>query len=395
MAEVILAELVKTTGHLLTDLFDAYYDARRHKRNSRSQVEFEMHLEENLIALYQEIVERRYKVSRSTCFIVHHPVKREIFAANFRDRVVHHLLYNYLSPMFERSFITDSYSCRRQKGTSYGIKRCEHHIRACSDNFRKPCYVLKLDVQGYFMHINRQRLFEIVMRHLQTYASRRSSLPGKRWKDVLDYETITYLLREVIFDDPTQECILRGNRHDWKDLPPNKSLFYSQPGYGLPIGNLTSQLFSNIYLGEFDNFVKHTLHEKHYGRYVDDFFIVHNDHEHLRRLLPVIDRFLSEKLQLTLHPHKVHLQSANRGLTFLGLILKPYQRYLRKRTVLHICQAVNATLQSNRLFYPGCFHGEVIESYLGYMQQANCLHLREKILERLYEEGRLYEGIRS
>src|SRR5574344_1894039 len=120
---------------LLTDVFRAYYDARTHKRNTLNQLRFEMNLEGNLVELYRDILEGRYRVGRSVCFIVNKPVKREIFAADFRDRVVHHLLYNYLSPLFEPSFIDDSYACRKGFGTLKGIERIEHHIRSCTENF--------------------------------------------------------------------------------------------------------------------------------------------------------------------------------------------------------------------------------------------------------------------
>ncbi|MDE5906371.1 MAG: hypothetical protein K2G66_01890 [Alistipes sp.] len=148
---------------LLTDLFNAYYDARQNKRNTLSQLRFEMNLEDNLMELYHEIDERRYHVGRSICFMTNIPVKREIFAADFRDRVVHHLLCNYVSPLFERTFITDSYSCRKGMGTHFGIGRLEHHIRSCSNNYQWKSYLLKLDIQGYFMNINRELLFNIIM----------------------------------------------------------------------------------------------------------------------------------------------------------------------------------------------------------------------------------------
>lgn len=148
-----------TKEQLLVDLFKAYYEARKHKRNTRNQLRFEMNLEENLVNLRDELYDRTYKVGRSTCFIIEDPVKREIFAADFRDRVVHHLVYNYIMPIFERTFIADSYSCRKGKGTLYGVKRLEHHIRSCSKNYTTTVYALKMDIQGYFMNINCKRLF--------------------------------------------------------------------------------------------------------------------------------------------------------------------------------------------------------------------------------------------
>ena len=158
---------------LLIDVFRAYYDARKNKRNTRSQLDFEFNLEENLVRLYEELRNHTYKVGKSVCFITGSTVKREVFAAHFRDRVVHHLLYNYTAPIFECTFIADSYSCRKGMGTLYGVQRFEHHLRACSDNWRNNCYVLKLDIRGYFMHIVRQKLYDLTMETLWRYAPRK------------------------------------------------------------------------------------------------------------------------------------------------------------------------------------------------------------------------------
>ena len=197
---------------LLTDLFNAYYDARQNKRNSMSQLRFEMRLEENLIELYHEIEERRYHVGRSICFITDIPVKREIFAADFRDRVVHHLLCNYVGPLFERTFITDSYSCRKGMGTHFGIGRLEHHIRSCSNNFSRQCFLLKLDIRGYFMNINRRKLYDIIAERLMRFATRKVHA-DETWGQLLDYDLILYLIREIVFNDPTKNCQIRGNRN--------------------------------------------------------------------------------------------------------------------------------------------------------------------------------------
>jgi len=200
------------------------------------------------------------------CFIIRDPVIREVFAASFRDRIVHHLLYNWLMPIFEPTFIYDSYSCREGKGTLFGIKRLEHHIRSCSNNYRKECYVLKLDIEGYFMNISRSRLYDMI---------------------------VSRLLAQVVFNNPVKGCYRKERISDWNELPSSKSLFYAAPGCGLPIGNLTSQLFSNIYLSVLDGYVKRVLRCRHYGRYVDDFYIVGCCKEELLATIPVISGFLS------------------------------------------------------------------------------------------------------
>lgn len=261
---------------LLADIFNAYYCARSNKRNTVSQVRFERNLSANLIALYEEVRSRCYAPGGSMCFIIHDPVQREIFAASFRDRIIHHYLYNQLEPVFEPAFIYDSYSCRKGKGTLFGIERLEHHLRSCTDNYHKSCYALKLDIEGYFMNIDRSILFDLISSRIDRERSS-SGLPSG-----FDYDTVRYLLEKVVFLDPTKGCRIKGSLKDWRGLPHSKSLFHAPAGCGLPIGNLTSQLFSNIYLNELDQFVKRKLEFRHYGRYVDDFYMID---ESLSRLM--------------------------------------------------------------------------------------------------------------
>ena len=341
---------------LLTDLFTAYFCARKNKRNTTSQMRFERNLPENLMRLYGEIVSGRYCVGRSMCFIIRDPVLREVFAASFRDRIIHHLLYNWLMPIFEPTFIYDSYSCREGKGTLFGIKRLEHHIRSCSDNYRKECYVLKLDIEGYFMNINRQRLYDMIVSRLQKYSSiHRVSF---------DLSLALRLLSQVIFNDPVKGCYRKGRVSDWDELPKSKSLFYALSGCGLPIGNLTSQLFSNIYLSSLDDFVNRELKLRHYGRYVDDFYIVGNYREDLLAAIPVIRDFLFRELGLRLHPRKVHLTDIRRGVRFLGAVVKPYQRYAFRRGLSRAQNHIYEVLTEEHNPY---VIKSVLQSYNGYL----------------------------
>lgn len=319
---------------LLCDLRQAYYDARRHKRNRRYQLAFEANLDVNLLTLRDELFNRSYSAGPCTCFLVKDPKLREVFAAQFRDRIVHHLYYNYTHRMLERTFIADSYSCIKGRGTHYGIDRLERHIRRVSDNWRHPCYVLKMDIRGYFMHINRDRLLEITLGQLGRMSRRRVSKDMEyRWCDVVELEFVKWLSREIILLNPIDDCKVQGSREEWCDLSHDKSLFHSPRGCGLPIGNLTSQLFSNVYLNELDQFIKRNLGCKHYGRYVDDFFVVSNDREWLRQLIPRVRKFLSDKLSLRLHEGKVRIYDAGYGVEFLGAFLKPYRRYISNSTL--------------------------------------------------------------
>ena len=375
------------TDMLLPDLFAAYYDARRNKRNTRTQLLFERDLETNLIDLYHEIDDRRYRPRPCTCFIVHDPVKREVFASDFRDRVVHHLYYNYVSPIFERTFIYDSYSCRKGKGTLFGIERLEHHIRSCSRNYTIPAYVLKLDIQGYFMSIRRSLLRDKVIEVLTRY--RTMPIDAHRtWGDVVPFDLVEWLTDVIVLRNPLSGCIVRGQASDWEGLPPTKSLRCSPEGVGLPIGDLTSQLFSNVLLNELDQFGTRQLGIRHYGRYVDDFYLVDCSRTRLQQSIAPIRTFLSG-LGLTLHPKKIVLQPVTEPIMFLGAVLHPHYRHARHRTLVqyraHLreyaqwcAQGVLAPWQVQRI-------GMSVQSYVGYLDR-----LREQGIRKMEERQDMY-----
>lgn len=229
------------------ELFQAYFDARKNKRNTHNALAFEKHFEANLFALHDERISGSYEPGRSSCFIVNRPVKREIFAADFKDRVVHHLIIKKLNPLFEEKFIYDSYACRVGKGTHLGIQRLNNFINECSDSYTRDCYVLKLDIKGFFMHIDKDVLFN----KLKTF------IEEKYLEN--DKNLVLSLCRKIIYNEPTKHCLIKGKRSNWDGLPPDKSLFHSPPRCGLPIGNLSSQVFANFYLDSFDHFVKQGL----------------------------------------------------------------------------------------------------------------------------------------
>ena len=316
-----------TYSQLAADLQQAYKDAKRHKSGKHYVIAFEKDLQSNLQVLTDELWQRTYKPRPGTCFIITDPKKREVFAADFRDRIVHHLYYNYMHELYERTFIADSYSCIPRRGTHYGINRLEQHIRSESRNYSRPCYVLKMDIRGYFMHIRRDRLLDICLTTLRRMATHRilKDVPVL-WQDRLDMDFLEYLTREIVLLDPTTNCRIVGQSSDWNDLPRDKSLFHSPKGSGLPIGNLTSQLFSNVYLNELDQYMKRTLGCRHYGRYVDDFYVVSGDKAFLRSVVPSVRAFLQDTLCLTLHDGKTQILPVQYGVTFLGMFLKPWRK---------------------------------------------------------------------
>ncbi len=365
---------------ILTDLFKAYYAARIHKRGTRSAMAFEMNYEKKLLQLGHELAAGTYTIGRSMCFICFKPLQREIFAADFRDRIIHHLIYNYINPLFERSFLNDSYSCRTGKGTSYGIKRLNHFIRSCSRNYAQDCYILKLDIKGYFMSIDKNILYKKIEEKINDLKEPRGFDPV--W--------LLALIHQVVFHDPTKDCIMKGKKEDWRGLPSSKSLFGAKPDVGLPIGNLTSQLFGNVYLNEFDHFVKYELGCAYYGRYVDDIVIVHPDKEYLKSIIPIIRRYLYEKLSIELHPKKIYLQNFRNGVPFLGVIVKPYRMYVRNRikdNFYRNIQQWNRLLAENESGFLEEHQGKFvasINSYLGMLGHCDTYNLRRKMLtERL------------
>lgn len=371
---------------LYSDLLDAYLLACRRKNNSTNRIAFELNREENLAELADTILRREYVPNPSSRFIVTEPVVREVIAADFRERVVHHYVNEFLSPYLERILIHDCYSCRKEKGISAGVKRLEHHIRSCSANYTRPCHVLKLDIRSYFMNIDRHILWHKAERLLQWIGRQKDPQSGVRIDRTAKFHTVAYLTRCIIYNDPLQHCIYKGNPLLQHRLPPAKSLAASPPYCGLPIGNLTSQLFSNLYLNDFDHFVKETLGIRHYGRYVDDFYLVGNDPDALTALIPAISRFLKEDAGLELHPDKIHLCNVTDGIAFLGSYVMPYRRYVLKKTVARIrgkmkllneCSA-ESFLDKKRRFVAL----SSVNSYMGTFCQARAYNLRRHMFRR-------------
>lgn len=294
---------------LVISLHEAFIEARRHKRKTEDEIRFEFNLQKNLENLAISIELRCYRPSRGIAFIVTHPVIREIFAAPFRDRVVHHLLFALSGDWWDRRFIGNAYSCRKNKGTLYGWKSVQRMMRRCSHGGTVPATVQKCDISGYFMSLRRALLFERIS----------WGLDRQFGKCLCLFYMTSFLWRQVIFDDPTKGVSIRGKMSDWDKLPRNKSLFHQKPGRGIVIGNLTSQLLSNIFLDQLDRFIKIELGYKYYGRYVDDFvFVVETkDKERLHEDLHRVALYL-RSLGLKMHPKKCYCQPVENGVDFLG-----------------------------------------------------------------------------
>lgn len=362
---------ILTKEQLLTDLYLAFECAKQHKKHKSYVKEFESRLHNNLLSLCNDLYSNTYKPQPSTCFIITHPKKREVFAASFRDRIVHHLYFNYTHEIYERTFIHDTYSCIKNRGTHYGIHRLERHIKQESHNYANNCYILKMDIKGYFMSINRHILLREANKTLNKIRYHKiHKTNNKKWDDIIDFEFIKYLTKEIILLDPTIDCIFKSNRNAWKDLANSKSLFKTPENCGLPIGNLTSQLFSNVYLNVLDQFMKRELNCKHYGRYVDDFYVVSKDKLYLHTIIATVEQFMSDVLNLSIQKGKTIINSMWQGVEFLGAYIKPYRIYISNQCLRRIRNKTShfRTLLSNPI--------NSVNSYLGIFSHYKSFNLR-------------------
>jgi RNA-directed DNA polymerase len=287
-------------------LWRHYRQCRRNKRHTVNALAFEVNAEANLLALQQELCTHTYRPGRAICFITDGPKPREVFAADFRDRVVHHLLVAHQERVFEPLFIHDSYACRTGKGTLAASDRLMIFLRQVTANGRRPAWALKLDVANFFPSIHKATLYALLARHLR-------------------HPELLWLTRTLLFHDPTTNYHFQarapgipgpGGPH--YPVPPHKSLFGKHNEQGLPIGNLTSQFWGNVYLNPLDHFVKRTLKCRYYLRYVDDMVLLTPERAALVQWCAAIATFLQERLHLTLRPELTVPFPVRQGIDFVG-----------------------------------------------------------------------------
>lgn len=329
------------------ELVQAYLDCRRTKRNTTSAQAFELDQERNLARLRDELVAGTYRPGRSICFVITRPKPREVWAGEFRDRIVHHLLYNRVAPSIHARFIADSCACIPGRGTLYAAKRLESKIRSITRNWSRPAHYLKCDLANFFVSIDKHVLGDLLARHIT----------APWWLQ---------LAETVLYHDPRQHYIYQGDPALLQRVPAHKRLV-SQPQYlGLPIGNLSSQFFANIYLDVLDQYVKHHIGARHYIRYVDDFILLHESPQWLNAARDRIETFLETKLHARLNPSKTILQPIDRGVDFVGHVIKPWHTRTRRRT-LHEALRRTATVPAEDLHATS-------NSYFGLLRQASHSH---------------------
>lgn len=347
-------------------VFDAYFDCRRHKRNSINQLRFEADLETNLVTLFRELQNSDYKIGRTLAFVVAYPKIREIWAADFRDRVVHHVIYNAISDRFYRRFIRDTYGCIPGRGVHDGMRRTSGFARSITRNWTQPAYAMKIDVANFFNSIDKNRLLPLIERYVPE-------------------EWLKQLIRQVLFHDPRMNAKFRSSRALFGRVPRHKSLLHAPDGKGLPIGNLTSQFFANVYMNEVDQFVKHGLKAHYYGRYVDDMILFHKRADVLNEWYDEIDGFLKEKLEIRLHPHKKWLNRADAGINFIGCIIKPGRTNLRQTSLTRCHQKIRAWERDGSPVDLETLQGmaDSVNSYLGMLRQVDGYNARKAICKRV------------
>ena len=349
-----------------TELVEAYFDCRKNKRNSASALAFEQRLERNLCRLHDELVAGTYRPGRSICFVVTRPKPREVWAADFRDRIVHHLLYNRIAPRFYAAFVADSCACIPGRGTLYAAKRLESKVRSVTQNWSRPAHYLKLDLANFFVSIDKRILREQLA----------ARVTDPWWLS---------LAETILFHDPRQDFELRGAPALLDLVPPHKRLT-SQPAHlGLPIGNLSSQFFANVYLDALDQHVKHHVRARHYIRYVDDFVLLHESPQWINAARADIEAFLPRRLNVRLNPTKTIMQPADRGIDFVGHVIKPWHRSTRRRTVHEALRRIGRTPADELL--------EVGNSYFGLLRQAeHSHHDRAQMANALRRRGHTING---
>lgn len=323
----------------LSNLILAWRRARKGKTKKDYVIEYERDLIKNLLGLHDELKSQVYRPKPLQTFILRDPKTRKISKSDFRDRVVHHALVRILEPIFDRSFIYDSCANRKGKGTLFAVKRFNFFKGKVTNNLNSEAFCLKADIKHYFQEVDHEILINIIRRKI---------------KD----EKAIWLIKQILENNVTK----------------------SPKGKGMPLGNLTSQFFANVYLHELDYFIKNKLKAKYYIRYVDDFVILHKSKEQLEIWKKDINKFLRNKLKLELHKQKSRVISLSKGIDFVGFRNFYHFRLLRKRNIRNMQRKIRfyskGKISKEKLV-------EIFQGWNAYAIWADAFKLRLKILEEV------------
>lgn len=336
----------------------AWREFRRGKRNKLDVQKFEFNLEDNLFQLHRELRVKTYQHFHYTAFNICDPKPRRIHKACVRDRILHHAVFRVFYPIFDKSFIFDSYSCRLGKGTHRAVARLEKFCRRLSKNNRQNMFALKCDVRKFFDSVDQDILLALIRKKIQD-------------------ENAMWLIGEIIRSFKIKPPAFAGDSSS-RFVGPKMTNAWS--GNGLPLGNVTSQLFANIYLNEFDQFIKHKLKIRYYLRYCDDFLVLDEDEEYLAGLIKVISDFLEHNLNLRLHSDKIEIRKYHQSFDFLGYVVLPNYRVLRTKTKRRMLKKIkNRYGDWQRKSISEESFNQSLQSYLGVLKHCEGYKIRKEI----------------
>jgi RNA-directed DNA polymerase len=335
----------------LENLFLAWQEFLVGKKKKQDVQEFGRNLADNILALYEDLSKETYHHGGYQSFYVNDPKRRHIHKASVRDRLLHHAVYRVLYPFFDKTFIADSFSCRLGKGTHRALNRFRAMAFKVSRNHTRTVWVLKCDIKKFFASIDHKVLLGILREYILD-------------KDIL------WLLENVVesFSANCLDSRFRGN--DKGEIAAATSWPRNDiGGVGLPLGNLTSQLFANVYMNIFDQWVKYELKARYYLRYADDFVFLSEDRDWILKIFPQVKKFLSEELKLILHPEKIILKTFSSGVDFLGWKHFSDHRILRRTTERRMLTRVYASPTP-----------ESYRSYFGLLKHGNAFKMKQKLI---------------
>ena len=353
-------------GHI----WDAYYMCVKNKRRTMNAMLFDINVERKIIQLWRNINDRTYEIGRSVTFIVEHPVKREVFAADFRDRIVHDYICMRVEPLIEARLPECMTSNRKGKGTHYAIENVAKGLRDVSEGYTKDCWIWKFDLKGFFMSIDKPMLNEKIQALID------SDYHGP------DKEVLKWLTEKVVRHCPQMHCIRKSLPCAWIGLRADKSLFTQDRDHGMPIGNLPSQIFANYLLSGMVSFLRENCFET-VTQYVDDVVVIHPDKNAILAFIPRLRTFLKDELGITLHPKKCYIQHYRKGVAFVGGIIKPWRNYVSKRTRRKMLGKIH-WLTGNRDAMPSEKMLASVNSYLGHTRHFSAYKIREKAMEMMF-----------
>lgn len=344
---------VYKTLYSYENLYQAYLEARKGKRFRDEVLKFSYNLEENLMEISEELKNHTYKVGGYREFYVYEPKKRLIMALPFKDRVVQWAIYQLINPVFDKTYINDSFGCRVDKGTHKAVQRLYYWLKIVGKKEQKY-YYLKLDISKYFYRVDHKILIDLLR------------------KKIKDKELLMLLENIINYNEVPFGLKLFGNVDDPDDRIHGK---------GMPIGNLTSQMFANLYLNELDQYCKRELGIKYFVRYMDDVIILSNDKNKLHEYKELIEKFIQDKLNLNLN-NKTAIRPISLGVEFVGYRLWPTHIKLRKKTSLKMKKRIKYVIKRynrNEMTFEKV--NNTIQSYMGIMKHCNSYRLQQKVFD--------------